>query len=446
MAEVLHRVSIRKLGPVRECEIEIKQFNVFTGPQSSGKSTIAKAIYYARSMKQDILNIMMQGGPAGYIGNKSERWLSTMQQFMRDKFLQIFGTSWIMPEDMELRYTFEEEKDIHVLLKEDKYNSGKNYIYIEFGNGIVEYFYELDRRTVPEPTAEQMEAERKILSRVLNDPYETVYIPAGRSLITLLSDQLNYIFLNNAQMRTIDYVTKKFIENILRIKPIFSHGMEGYLEEIKNAPELCRKYVENRPVINLLIDCVKKVVQGSYRYVDGEERLYLDEKKYVKISFVSSGQQEIVWVFNLLFYYLANDKRVFVILEEPESHLYPDSQRLTGEFLGAFLNSGRNAILVTTHSPYLLGTFNYMLQAGQCSRVTPAAERVKKVLRKRFWLVTDEVKAYFINGHKIENALDEEDAELILIRNELIDEASEKINEISDFIMEQIWDVEESDD
>lgn len=70
---------------------------------------------------------------------------------------------------------------------------------------------------------------------------------------------------------------------------------------------------------------------GSYRYVDGEERLYLDERKYIKINFTSSGQQEIIWVFNLLFYYLIEDKRVFLILEEPESHLYPSSQRSVGE-------------------------------------------------------------------------------------------------------------------
>lgn len=74
-------------------------------------------------------------------------------------------------------------------------------------------------------------------------------------------------------------------------------------------------------------------------------------------------------IFNLLFYYLIEDKRVFLILEEPESHLYPSSQRSVGELLGLFLNDEKNAELITTHSPYLLGTFNYMLQARGKAKV-----------------------------------------------------------------------------
>lgn len=75
--------------------------------------------------------------------------------------------------------------------------------------------------------------------------------------------------------------------------------------------EAFRKFKKNSPVIRLLSDKANDVLGGSYRYVDGEERLYLDNRKYIKINFASSGQQEIVWVFNLLFYYLVEDKRVF---------------------------------------------------------------------------------------------------------------------------------------
>ena len=57
----MHTIHVKNLGPIIECTLDINQFNVFTGPQSNGKSTIAKAIYYSRSIKQDILNIMMQG-------------------------------------------------------------------------------------------------------------------------------------------------------------------------------------------------------------------------------------------------------------------------------------------------------------------------------------------------------------------------------------------------
>ncbi len=56
-------------------------------------------------------------------------------------------------------------------------------------------------------------------------------------------------------------------------------------------------------------------MNGSYRYTENEERLYLSDGKYVKINLASSGQQEVVWLFNLLFYYLIEQRKVFLIVK-----------------------------------------------------------------------------------------------------------------------------------
>ena len=56
-------IEIYHLGPISSCKLEISDFTVLTGPQANGKSTVAKAIYYFRTVKQDIMNIMLQGGP-----------------------------------------------------------------------------------------------------------------------------------------------------------------------------------------------------------------------------------------------------------------------------------------------------------------------------------------------------------------------------------------------
>ena len=146
------------------------------------------------------------------------------------------------------------------------------------------------------------------------------------------------------------------------------------------------------------------------------------------MNFASSGQQEIVWVFNLLFYYLVENRRVYLILEEPESHLYPESQQAIGEVLGLFLNQN-NAVLVTTHSPYLLGTFNYMLLAGQSNH--NQEQSAKKILHKQYWLNAQESSAYYIRNGYAESAIDSTE-DVILIKNELIDKASENINKNSD--------------
>ena len=39
-------ITIKNVGPIKEAELTLNKVNVFMGPQSSGKSTIAKIISY----------------------------------------------------------------------------------------------------------------------------------------------------------------------------------------------------------------------------------------------------------------------------------------------------------------------------------------------------------------------------------------------------------------
>lgn len=438
-----HELKLHHLGPIDSCHLIIDRFTVLTGPQASGKSTVAKAIYFFRTVKQDILNIMMQGGPQAVSGKNSTTWQYVITQRLKDKFLQLFGSSWAMLNDMEMLYTYKRRVSLRVFLQENPDDPSKNYINIEFSQEVLDYFSELELHSFSNITAGQIAHEETELNKFLNDPLETVFIPAGRNLITLLSAQLNYIFtsLENSQLRNIDYITKKYTELILKVKPLFSHGVEGILQEIESDPLRANKYHKNRPAITLLLEAVSKVLGGNYYYTDNEERLYLPNGRYVKINLASSGQQEVVWVFNLLFYYLIEDKKIFLILEEPESHLYPASQEIMAQVLSLMLDSG-NSVLVTTHSPYILGTFNYLLLAHQVP--VKAQETVKKKLRKRLWLSTEHTNAYYIHSGQIDSATIMDEG-IKLIQNELIDGASDSINEMTDLFLSTFYDKEEAE-
>lgn len=429
-----HVLELHNLGPIKDCTLSIKPFTVLTGPQSNGKSTIAKAVFFFRTVKQDILNIMMQGGPKYSSDDSDMTWRGVLKQRMRDKFLQLFGTSWTMSGRMRMKYSYTSQYWIRVFLNENREDPGKNFVDFEFSRGFEDYLNDLENRSFSNIGAAQKKREEEALSKKLADPYETVFIPAGRNLITLLSTQLNYIFtsLDAPQLRNIDYATRRYTELILKLKPSFQAGMAGLLFDLENDPEQMRKYKKNRNAIHLLLNAAEDVLRGTYRCVDGEERLYLDEKRYIKINYTSSGQQEIVWVFNLLFYYLLEDRKVFLILEEPESHLYPDSQQIIGQILALFRNSG-NAVLTTTHSPYMLGTFNYMLLAGQVS--SAQADQLREKLSPFYRLAPPDVSAYHVRNGKMDNALGHEDG-LTLVDNSLIDGASRDINSKVDDIIE----------
>ena len=56
----MHKLIIRNLGPISECELECKPFMILTGGQASGKSTIAKALYFFRTIKDDVYEAVQE--------------------------------------------------------------------------------------------------------------------------------------------------------------------------------------------------------------------------------------------------------------------------------------------------------------------------------------------------------------------------------------------------
>ena len=50
----------------------------------------------------------------------------------------------------------------------------------------------------------------------------------------------------------------------------------------------------------MALHLIDKVLRGRYKFNSGEERIELPSDRYVKINFASSGQQESVWILNLI--------------------------------------------------------------------------------------------------------------------------------------------------
>ena len=57
----MHRLIINQLGPIQHCKLDICGTTILTGYQASGKSTIAKAVYFFRSLKEDLLQLICGG-------------------------------------------------------------------------------------------------------------------------------------------------------------------------------------------------------------------------------------------------------------------------------------------------------------------------------------------------------------------------------------------------
>ena len=416
-------IKIANLGPIKECRMDIENFTVLTGQQASGKSTIAKCIYFCRTIKDDIRDEILKSRHSiseAHINN-------AIYSRLRNKFLQIFGTSLAMDIDMKLEYYYSDDTFVTISLRNDNRFDVANYkfLYISFSDNINKYIKQINKETYEK---EDIKSE---LNQLFYDEYDSIFIPAGRSLITIFSSQLNYLFatMDDEQKRSIDYCTQKYIEYILKIKPIFSEGLIGLAQNsLYKTNADYNSMTEYINIVKTMEKLISKVLKGNYIYANGEERLYLtDEKedsdKYVKINFTSSGQQETVWLFNILFYIMVNKTKAFIVLEEPEAHLYPDAQKITSEIL-ALMSNCSCQLLITTHSPYILGSLNNLIYIANKTSDSSVDNLADKLCRIKNHC------AYQVKNGVIESCI--EDTPERLIKNEVIDGASEEINELYD--------------
>ena len=186
--------------------------------------------------------------------------------------------------------------------------------------------------------------------------------------------------------------------------------------------------------LKMIDERAKHILRGRYIFSEGNEYLCFDCKnaeKTIGIRFASSGQQEVLWILNSIYYCVSSDKPAFFIIEEPEAHLYPNTQKEIAEYIVASLADNREC-LITTHSPYILGALNNILDAR---RLLDKGVDVSNIIENEsIPLLTrqGDLCAYFVDGGSVSDALDE----LGLIKNELIDGASDDINRVTDKLIE----------
>lgn len=421
----MQKLIIHQLGPVTHCELDIHDFTIFTGPQSSGKSTVAKSIFLFQNIRNILYTQLVKKSLWADLPMEDSMELNTKNRLLkavRATFLQTFGSTWHMDNSMYLYYSYTDDIYIKISLRQELISP--NYIWIDFSDALVYFLSSFDTPYLESPflSSESSTSLKEKINTFFHDDTEAVYIPAGRSMITLLSSQLNYIysFMDDIQKRNLDYCTQNYLERILQLKPAFTSGASHM---IQNTLSLTDTRID-KDLVFQAAELMHLILQGEYLYVDGEERLLFSNNKYVKINFASSGQQESLWILNVLFYYLLNNKRAYFIIEEPESHLFPNAQKLITEFIALAQCNYRNKIFITTHSPYILGTINNLLYASKISTVVSRTD-LESIISAKKWVMFEHMAAYFMENGEPRSCTD---LEFESIENEIIDGASADIN------------------
>ena len=200
-------------------------------------------------------------------------------------------------------------------------------------------------------------------------------------------------------------------------------------------PEMITDYTKtvkgqiNNTSVDYAYCLIKKILRADYTSESDGEKIYFDERHWVKLMYGSSGQQEVLWILMLLFVAILEKKKSFIIVEEPEAHLFPIAQKEVISLISLMVNTTQSNVIITTHSPYILTSMNLLLYSDKVEKSQRSAEKV--IIAKNLRISYETTAAYrlsdFSDGrNQLENILDNESH---LIDTDYIDEVSSITNE-----------------
>jgi predicted ATPase len=422
------RLIVKNFGPIKDLDLEVKDYMVFVGPQASGKSTISKLIYFFEKLWDEL------SFPEDLIKrNFLERSLKLTDSLGHEEYFldeieidvsvilesRIFGNDL---EEYKVEYWYSEE---HKVKLEGIVDDSGNYPLITANDKLYELYRKqesfLSNLYLRVSEHNWNVSNLRILFEVEDAPMSNIFeeikfIPTGRSITTLLSNQLQ-----NVELSQIDYLTGLFIQNITNIRTWFKKGFKELIDKIGG-------FLDKE----LLVETINNIMKGDYIFEFQNERIRVNNETDVSINFSSSGQQEALSVILTCLYYMWKGNGTQLHIEEPEAHLYPSSQKSIIDLLSLFFNYGRNRVVITTHSPYILASINNLLYAHKIG--SKQEEAAHKIIDKNLWIDPTRLGAYKVTAEgTVENIIDED---LGIIQNESIDEIAQLINQQFDALFD----------
>ncbi len=422
----MQTITIKNFGPIVEIiDLPINDFMVFIGPQASGKSTIAKAIYFFKQLREEFLTqILSDKSLESTQSNHIDLYISSYQNAYCTNIIKIAFFNYYKNHNFQqpvLEYKYNDGRWIEIEIGQDQratitvspalseaINEVKKLI-IEFHQAIKNTSISSEESRISNQLMTQSVNHRitEIFDGVFGKTQNNSYTPASRSF-------LGYVQPNN---RDLDIPSATYLDTVSNAKVGFSRGIQQYLD-------LAGWYPIN--IVSEALRLIGNVIGGDYRYdsSDNTEKIVLKNGQKIDLKLASSGQQEAIWIMLLALEKLVSKRVGFSAIEEPEAHLYPEAQRDIVQLIALLANQNSNQVLITTHSPYILSAINNLLYANQVGALHP--DKASKIVSSKMWLRHEQVAAYFVNNGKIESIIDDE---LRLIKVESIDSASAIINE-----------------
>lgn len=324
----MSKIKIKNFGPIRNGFIneghpnfiDINKVTVFIGPQGSGKSTIAKLVscftWIEKAFVKDILN----ENKFTASDLKKQLEFNQIDEYLeRDSELDWIGLNY--------RISYKKENlEITSLLTENKKSEIAKIMYVPAERNFLSSFGFKYLRLLPNLSLslktflEEYQNAKSIIKKSIQLPVTGIICEY---------DKLN------------DIIWIKRGENKVRLEKAAS-GFQS-LTPLFLVSEYLAYFINEKPQNELNFRDEQLLKQEIKRLIEA--------KSNNEAGILTAALEQLTSKFFPSYF--------FNIVEEPEQNLFPDSQKDTLFHLLKCVNRNqKNKLLITTHSPYLLGYLN----------------------------------------------------------------------------------------
>lgn len=402
----MEKIKIENFAGIKSMDFEFNAINILIGPQGSGKSVTVKLLYFFKSFFSEILRSIDS--------DESKRELDKKQ---KEKFNTYFPKESWPKGNFKITYSLDK-----TTIKIEKVSNQLNF---DYSDNLKKVIIKARKLSTDEKKRISIDPKRSSYSfkRELNEKLEKCFkqeisaesmasqffIPAGRSFFANIQKSIFSFLSDNRSLDPFLIEFGSFYENLKRF-----YNRENSIDRVDKEFD----------------EIISQILNSKYMREKEKDFLVHNDSRKVNLSNASSGQQETLPLMVILralneLHFTGSGATIYI--EEPEAHLFPIAQKAMVKLLARTFNNKNSKfqIIVTTHSPYILSSFNNLLQASRLTKLKPLESRnIAKVVPKLEQISPDLLSAYSLNFGKKENLVEEDSK---LISHTILDSVSNEI-------------------
>lgn len=364
------KLHISNIGPVKDIDISLNRLNVLIGPQSSGKSTVAKILSFCHWMEKD--SVVRQS--VDHIDNK----------YVEDKLIRYYNISDYISSKSKFHYEGNAlivdfaDNQIAVKMSDSfgKALSSKN-AYIPSERNVIGIPGIFTTKMPDNYLLEFIDDWQQIRLKYSRDDKLSLLNLGGRyffnasegvDMIKIDDDSEIHFSQASSGMQSaaplcvcIDYLTQW----------IYSHDEDSSAQ----LRQIRRQSVFEKALNELSVpdaELLNRLIREDLDVDSDDVAAHVfDIAKDSNLKSASSLSKSNAWVVKLISRLIETDKKLAhsdysnIVVEEPEQNLFPETQVKLIYYILSKLNHGRDNLMLTTHSPYILYALNNCMLAMQ---------------------------------------------------------------------------------